>query len=33
MRVGYFIQEMIEMVNEVQIELLAEARDLDNDSL
>ena len=33
MRVGYFIQEMIEMVNDVQIELLAKARDLDNEDL
>ena len=33
MRVGYFIQEMIEMVNDVQIELLAKARNLDNEDL
>ena len=30
MKAEYFIQDMIDMVNEVQIELLASASDLDN---
>ncbi len=30
MRVSYFLQEMIEMVNEVQRDIYAEARNLDN---
>ncbi len=30
MRVSYFLQEMIEMINEVQMEVYSEARNLDN---
>ena len=33
MRVSYFLQEMIEMVNEVQRDIYAEARNLDNKSI
>lgn len=30
MKAEYFIQDLIDMVNEVQIELLVRGRDLDN---
>jgi hypothetical protein len=30
MRVSYFIQEMIEMINEVQMKVSASSTDLDN---
>lgn len=30
MRAGYFIQEMIEMINEVQMNVIVKSRNLDN---
>ena len=30
MRVDFFIQDMIDMVNDVQLEILRSSRDLDN---
>ena len=33
MKVEYFIQDMIDMVREVQIDLLVRACDLDNDDI
>ena len=33
MRVEFFIQDMIDMVNEVQLEILRSSRNLDNSGL
>jgi hypothetical protein len=33
MKAEYFIQEMIEMITEVQIDLLVKARNLDNEDI
>lgn len=33
MKAEYFIQDMIDMVREVQIELLVQARNLDNNDI